>query len=172
MKTILPHLIILFASIASASEVRRDVEPGSQLEEELGFTLTVRDKHEDWRLQGLDKVFPITGEAPEYTVRFKVTTDGILEELFGLALSVKDENGILLQVPLETRSGFHDDLARLRSESGRISDKTPIREIDVRFLVKKSLLKHATIVLRCGAPNIERSFAIHLQDYAPDSAKP
>ncbi len=133
---------------ARGSEMRYQVERGSDLERELGYTLSVQDKHDEWRSDGGDGVFLIEGPAPEYVVKFHATALGKLKDLFELYLALSDANGTLVQAPLAIRS-------RWNRES----------EVDVRFLIKKDLIKEAVLTIRCGgSPNGEADYAIRLVD--------
>ena len=59
----LPFLLGLLAcaALGSAFEIKREVAGSSPLERELGYTVTVQDKHDAWCAQGLEKIFPIKG---------------------------------------------------------------------------------------------------------------
>ena len=76
--------IALLPAVVSASMALHEVRRGSDLERELDYELQVRDKHQAWRDQGLEKVFPIKGEASEFQINFKAKKAGKLKELFGV----------------------------------------------------------------------------------------
>jgi hypothetical protein len=140
---------------ASASQIRYRVERSSHLERELAYDLSVLDKHDAWRADSLERVFPINGPAPEYMVRFRVATTGKLKDLFGLTLTLEDDHGILVQVPLETRWKFSQD-----------------NVVRVEFLVRKTVIDRSVLTLRCGSPLSEQSYTISLKDYVPERNKP
>jgi hypothetical protein len=148
--TVLTFLLVA-GSAARGSETRFQVERGSDLERELGYRLSVHDKHDEWRSEGLDEVFSIEGPAPEYVVKFHATAAGKLKDVFGLTLTLTDANGTLLVAPLAIRSKWHKE-----------------DEVDVQFLIKKDLIKQAVLKIRCGLPNVEGSYAIRLADYVSD----
>ncbi len=133
----------------------------------------MQDKHDDWRAQGLDKVFPIKGPAPEYLVRFDATTGGKLKELFGLSLALTDAHGLLVSVPLETQSIFSEKLAQLKADAlGLKGDAATARQVSVQFLIKKELITGAVLKIRCGSGISEESYSIRLADYASDAKTP
>ncbi len=140
---------------ASAGMVQHQVKRNSDLERMLAYKLSVRDKHDVWRSEGLEKIFPIKGPAPEFIVQFDATTTGKLKELFGLTLTLKDADGLLVQVPLQSRWVF-----------------SPEGVVSVQFLIKKSLIGRAVLTLRCGEPAGEESYEIQLGDYAPSPDVP
>jgi hypothetical protein len=82
--------IAICGSPVGANEIRHQVKRSSDLERELALKISVMDKHDSWRADGLDKVFAIDGESPEYLVRFETTPTGKLKDLFGLGLSLSD----------------------------------------------------------------------------------
>ena len=139
-----------YGSAAWANEIRHHVERSSDLERELALKISVMDKNDAWRADGLDKVFPIKGEAPEYLVRFSTTSTGKLQDLFGLGLSLSDEHGVLVSVPLEIRSKWEQP-----------------NTVRVEFLIKKLFLERAILKIRCGTGNAETSYTVALKDYAP-----
>jgi hypothetical protein len=81
--TIFVGLLVVFGGAARGKGTDRQVQRGSELERELGYKLSVHDKHDEWRSQGFDEVFPIEGTAPEYVVKFRATAVGKLEDLSG-----------------------------------------------------------------------------------------
>jgi hypothetical protein len=167
----LSFLLGLLACLASASasEIKREVDRNSPLERELGYTVSVQDKNEAWRAQGLEKVFPIKGPAAEYLVRFKAMNVGRLKTLFGLYLTLANANGLLANVPVETRSKFSDDLAYIRrNQRDGGGGESAEREISVEILLNKELIDHATLTIRCGTGLAEESYVIRLKDYAPN----
>ena len=84
---------------AGGSNVSRyQVERGSQLEKELGYEISVQDKHDEWQADSRDGI-GIEGPSPEYVVKFHATTAGKLKDLFELDLALSDTNGTLLEVP-------------------------------------------------------------------------
>lgn len=156
MKFLLILVFIAFCeSPAWANEIRHHVARSSDLERELALKIAVMDKHDAWHADGLDKVFAIKGEAPEYLVRFETTSTGKLKDLFGLGLSLSDEQGVFISVPLETRSKW---------------DKP--NTVRVEFLIKKTLLERAMLKIRCGDGRSETSYTVELKDYAPQKKGP
>jgi hypothetical protein len=142
-------LLLVFGCAARGKGIDRQVERGSQLETELGYKLSVRDKHDEWRSEGLDGVFPIEGPAPEYVVKFHATAAGKLEDLSGLALTVKRADEIVVQVPLAIRSIWNKE-----------------NEVDVQFLIKKDMINGAVLSLRCERRSeAGGSYIIRLRDY-------
>lgn len=157
-KTLVATAVFIFLMVAFptwASEIHHPVARSSELERELAFRLSVQDKHDVWRAEGLDKVFPIQGPAPEYTVRFHAAAAGKLQELFGLTLALTGADGLVLQVPLALRTPWHKK-----------------DEVSVEFLIRKDLLSRARLTLRCGQPNGEVSYSIRLVDHAPNPGAP
>jgi hypothetical protein len=142
---------------ARGSDVYRyEVKRGSDLEKELGYTLSVQDQHNEERAEGMDAVIPIEGPAPDYSVKFRATVAGKLTNLFRLELTLTDVNGTLLRVPLAIRSRSNKE-----------------NEIDVRFPIKKDLINQAELAIRC-APRMsmhpEATYFIRLGNYAPGNA--
>lgn len=148
-------LLLIWACAALASERRLEVERSSDLERELGYHLSVQDKHDVWRAEGLEKVFPIKGPASEYTVRFRAAMTGKLKDIFALTLTLADADGFKLEVPLALRTKW---------------DKG--NEVSVGFLIRKDQINRAQLIIRCGVPNGEESYSIQLVDYAPKLEKP
>ena len=140
------NFILAAGSEAGASDVSRyQVERGSQLEKELGYEISVQDKHDEWQSDSRDGI-GIEGPAPEYLVKFHATAAGKLKELFELNLALSDANGTLLQVPLATRSRYNKE-----------------NQVDVRFLIKKDVINRAVLTIRCGGtPQGEASYAVRL----------
>jgi hypothetical protein len=64
-------LLLVVGCAALGKGIDRQVGRGSELERELGYKLSAHDKHDQWRSEGLDEVFPIEGPAPEYVVKFQ-----------------------------------------------------------------------------------------------------
>jgi hypothetical protein len=138
------------------------VKRGSDLEKELGYTLSVQDANDENRSEGMDAVIPIEGPASEYSVKFRATVGGKLKNLIGLDLTLDDTNGKLVRVPLAIRTVWNKE-----------------NEIDVRFPIKKELINQAVLTIKCGswiksmlAPHPETMYAIRLGDYAPANASP
>ncbi len=145
--TVLALLLPIVFS-AWASEIHRQVERSSDLERELAFRLSVQDKHDVWRADGLDKIFPINGPSPEYLVRFHAAATGKLKDVFGLTLTLKDTENIVLHVPLALRTKWNNE-----------------DELSVEFLIRKDMIDRADLNIRCGLPNREESYSIQLVDY-------
>ena len=148
-------LLLILGFSVWANEIRHRVERSSDVERELGYKLSIQDKHDAWRAEGLDKVFPIKGPGPEYMVRFHATTTGKLKDLFGLTLTLTGADGMLVQVPLAVRSKWEKD-----------------NEVSVQFLIKKDMINRAELTVRCGLPNLEESYVIRLSDHVPEQANP
>jgi hypothetical protein len=131
---------------ARGSDVYRyEVERGSELEKELGYEVSVQDKHDEWQSDSRDGI-GIEGPAAEYVVKFHATATGKLKDLFELDLALTDVNGTLLQVPLAIRSRYNKE-----------------NEVNVRFLIKKDVINQAVLTIRCGgSPQGEASYAIRL----------
>src|SRR5437763_11757626 len=114
--------LLLVGSAAGGSDVSRyQVERGSQLEKELGYEVSVQDKHDEWQSDSRDGI-GIEGPAPEYVVKFHATAGGKLKDLFELDLALTDANGTLLHVPLAIRSRY--TTRRTRSTFGSSSRRT------------------------------------------------
>jgi hypothetical protein len=144
---VLGFLLAAGSAVRGSDIYRYQVERGSELEKELGYELSVQDKHDESRAEGMDEVFPIEGPAPEYSVKFRATA-GKLKDLFELDLALTDANGTLLQVPLAIRSIYNKE-----------------NKVDVRFLIKKDLINQAVLTIRRGgSPQGEASYAIRLGD--------
>ena len=149
-------VLVAFRCPVSGSDVYRyDVKRGSELEKELGYTLSVQDEHDAARSLGMDTVVPIEGAAPDYLIKFHATAAGGLKDIFELDLTLNDAKGTLLHVPLAIRSRWNKE-----------------NEIDVRFPIKKELINQAVLDLRCAPPtkiHPETAYSICLGDYAPGS---
>ena len=157
MMRIATGLLLLAAFAARGSDVYRyEVKRGSELERELGYKLSVQDEHDEKRAEGMDAVVPIEGSAPADSVKFRAIMAGKLKNLFELDLTLNDANGMLVRVPLATRSIWNKD-----------------NEIDVRFPIKKDLINQAVLAIRC-APRMsvhpEAIYSIRLGDYTPGNA--
>ena len=138
--------LLLAGSAAGGTDISRyRVERGSQLEKELGYEVSVQDKHDEWQSDSRDGI-GIEDPAPEYVVKFHATAAGKLKDLFEVDLALTDANGTLLQVPLAIRSRYNKE-----------------NQVDVRFLVKKDVINRAVLTIRCGgSPQGEASYAIRL----------
>jgi len=151
------NVLLLAGCAARASGVYRyDVKRGTDLEKELGYTLSVQDANDESRSQGMDAVLPIEGPAPDYSIKFRAAAGAKLKDLFELDLSLNDAKSTLLRVPLAIRSRWNRE-----------------NEIDIRFSIKKELINQALLILRCAPPtriHPETSYLIHLGDYAPANA--
>jgi len=154
---VLSFLLVAGCAARGSDVYRYEVDRGSDLEKELGYKLSVQDEHDEQQSEDLDRVSPIEGAAPKYTVKFHATVADKLKDVFELDLTLNDANGGLVQVPLAIRSRWNKE-----------------NELDVRFLIKKDLISQAVLAIRC-APRMsmhpETSYAIRLGDYAP-SYKP
>jgi hypothetical protein len=150
MRIVIVLGFLLVAGFAARGKgTDRRVERGSQLEKELGYKLSVHDKHDEWRSEGTDEVFLVEGPAPEYLVKFHGTATGKLNDLSSLILTVKRADGILVQVPLAIRSIWNKE-----------------NEVDVQFLIKKDIINDAILSLRCERRSeAGGSYVIRLADY-------
>jgi hypothetical protein len=132
---------------------RNEVDRGSDLEKELGYEVSVHEEHGEKQPESLNKVMPVEGAAPKYTVKFHAPVADKLKDLFELDLTVNDGNAILAQVPLAIRS--------------RLTNKN---EVGVQFLIKRDWINQAALAIRC-APwmqvHPETVYSIRLGDYAP-----
>ena len=72
MRIVLCLLLVTGDAVRGSPVYRHEVKHDSDLEKELGYTLSVRDQHDDMRAEGVDETFPIEGLAPEYIVKFAV----------------------------------------------------------------------------------------------------
>jgi len=143
----------MFGCAVRASDVSRyEIDRGSDLEKELGYKVSVQEERDEKPSETLDKVMPIEGAAPKYTVNFHATVGGRLKDLFELNLTLTDAKVILVQGPLSLRS---------QSNEGN--------EVDVEFLIKKDLIDQAVLAIRCAPWMVhsETSYAVRLRDYAP-----
>jgi hypothetical protein len=140
--------LLLAGFAAGGSAVSRyQVERGSELEKELGYEVSVQDKHDEWQSDSRDGI-GIEGPAPEYVVKFQATAADKLKDLFELELALTDANGTLLQVPLAIRSRYNKE-----------------SQVNVRFLIKKDVINQAVLTIRCGDPQQgEADYAIRLSD--------
>ena len=157
MMRIATGFLLLAAFAARGSDVYRyEVKRGSELEKELGYTLSVQDQNDEKRSEGMDAVIPIEGPAPDYFVKFRATVTGKLKDLFELDLGLNDAKGTLLRAPLAIRSRSNKE-----------------NEVDVRFPIKKDLINQAVLAIRC-APRMsvhpEAIYSIRLGDYTPGNA--
>lgn len=152
MRALVILFLWTFAHPSMGNQVIHAVERSSELEATLGYKLSVMDKHDAWRADGLDKIFSIDGAAREYLVRFTVPTNEKLKDIFGLALVIEDENGPLVRAPLAmTRipSSLHKD------------------EINIEITLVKELLPKSTLHIRCGSGPQETTYTISLDQYEP-----
>ena len=148
MRIVLCLLLVTGDAVRGSPVYRHEVKHDSDLEKELGYTLSVQDQHDDMRAEGVDETFPIEGLAPEYIVKFRGSVTGRLKDLFELRLTLSDANGTLLQAPLAIRTRWNKE-----------------NEIRVQFLIKKELINQAMLTIRCsGSPQGENSYAIRLGD--------
>jgi hypothetical protein len=145
MPIVLSFLLAAGSAARGSDVYRYQVERGSELEKELGYELSVQDKHDEWQSDSRDGI-GIEGPAPEYVVKFHATATGKLKDLFKLDLALTDANGTLLRVPLAIRSRYNKE-----------------NQVDVRFLIKKDSINRAVLTIRCGgSPQSEASYAIRL----------
>ena len=148
MRIVLCLLLVTGDAVRGSPVYRHEVKHDSDLEKELGYTLSVQDQHDGMRAEGMDETFPIEGLAPEYIVKFRGSVTGRLKDLFELRLTLSDANGTLLQAPLAIRTRWNKE-----------------NEIRVQFLIKKELINQAMLTIRCsGSPQEENSYAIRLGD--------
>lgn len=148
-------IISLLPSLVLASMVVHEVKRNSDLERDLAYTILVRDKHQAWRDQGLEKVFPIEGDAEEYQITLKARKAGKLQDMFGLTLTIGKKDAIVVQVPLAEKTKWHNE-----------------NEISVEFLLGKEWIDQAQLSIRCGQPHIETLYTIQLADYVSKPSKP
>jgi hypothetical protein len=142
---VLGFLLVAGCAARGSDVYRYQVEHGSQLEKELGYELSVQDKHDEWQSDSRDGI-GIEGPAPEYVVKFHAMAAGKLKDLFELDLALTDANGTLLRVPLAIRSRYNKE-----------------NQVDVRFLIKKDLINQVVLIIRCGSsPQGEASYAVRL----------
>jgi len=142
---VLGFFLIAECAVRASDVYRYEVKRGSDLEKELGYEVSVQDKHDEWQSDSRDGI-GIEGPAPEYVVKFHATAAGKLKDLFELDLALTDANGTLLQVPLAIGSRYNKE-----------------NQVDVRFLIKKDVINRAVLTIRCGGPpQGEASYAIRL----------
>jgi hypothetical protein len=154
MAIIVGFLLVAGCAARGSDVYSYEVKRGSELEKELGYKLSVQDDEE--RSEGMDAVIPIEGPAPDYWVKFRAAIAGKLKDLFELDLTLNDANGTLLRVPLAIRSRWNNE-----------------NKVDVRFPIKKDLIKQAVLAIRCAPPmsvHPEAIYSIRLGDYAPGNA--
>ena len=153
-KAVVVGFFFFFGLAVRGSNVyRTEVDRGSDLEEELGYELSVHEEHGEKQPESLDKVIPVEGAAPTCTVKFHSPVADKLKDLFELDLTVNDGNAILAKVPLAIRS-------RLTKEN----------EVDVQFFIKKDWIDQAVLAIRCApwmGVHPETVYSIRLGDYAP-----
>src|SRR5438067_13512808 len=88
--------LLLVGSASGGSDVSRyQVERGSQRGKELGYEVSVQDRHDEWQSDSRDGI-GIEGRAREYVVKFHATAWAKLKDLFELDLGLSDANGTLL----------------------------------------------------------------------------
>ena len=90
---VLSFLLVAGCAARGSDVYRYEVDPGSDLEKELGYKLSVQDHYDEERSEGMDAVVPIEGPAPDYFVKFRATVAGKLNDLFELDLTLNDANG-------------------------------------------------------------------------------
>jgi len=146
-------LLVFGLAVRGSSVYRYEVDRGSDLEKELGYELSVHEEYDEKQTESRDKVIPVEGAAPKYTVKFHVPVADKLKDVLELALTVNDGNAILAQVPLAIRSRF-----------------TKENEVDVQFLIRKDWIDQAVLDIRCApwmTVHPETVYSIRLGDYVP-----
>ncbi len=146
-------LLVFGLAVRGSGVYRYEVDRGSDLEKELGYELSVHEEYGEEQTESRDKVIPVEGAAPKYTVKFHVPVADKLKDVLELALTVNDGNAILAQVPLAIRSRF-----------------TKENEVDVQFLIRKDWIDQAVLDIRCApwmTVHPETVYSIRLGDYAP-----
>src|SRR5207247_4514615 len=121
-------LLVFGLAVRGSGVYRCEVDRGSDLEKELGYELSVHEEYGEKRTESRDKVIPVEGAAPKYTVKFHVPVADKLKDVFELALTVNDGNAILAQVPLAISSRC--------SKENELDDNFLIR--NVRYAVELS----------------------------------
>ena len=153
-RAVVVGFLLVFGLAARGSGVYRyEVDRGSDLEKELGYELSVHEEHGEKQPESLDKVSPVEGVAPKYTVKFRVPVADKLKDVFDLSLTVNDGNAILAQVPLAIRSRF-----------------TKENEVDVQFLIRKDWIDRAVLDIHCApwmSVHPETVYSVRLEDYVP-----
>lgn len=139
-------LFLMMIPLCFGSGTIHKVTNHSELQKNLGLTVLIADKHRWARDQGV--VVPMADVSDEYTVKFQAPFEGLLQEAFGLVLSIREDNALIVTVPVEMRSPF----------SG-------VGSLSAEFRIKKSLLSGALLTIRCGSPLLENSYAIQLADF-------
>ena len=150
---VLGFFLIAECAVRASDVYRYEVKRGSDLEKELGYELSVHEEYGEKQTESRDKVIPVEGAAPKYTVKFHVPVADKLKDVFELALTVNDGNAILAQLPLAMSSRF-----------------TKENEVDVQFLIRKDWIDQAVLDIRCApwmTVHPETVYSIRLGDYAP-----
>ena len=143
-KIVCVSLIWIYLIASHANNVRQIVDPGSLLEKELAINIEIKDTHDAWRDTFGEKF--INGSSSTYMVTLNAMSKGKLSEYFGMTLTLKHENELIIQVPLEASAFDHD-------------------KISVEFLVNKNMLHKSELTFRCGSPLNENSFIVPLENY-------
>src|SRR5436190_735745 len=114
-------LLVFGLAVRGSSVYRYEVDRGSDLEKELGYELSVHEEYGEKRTESRDKVIPVEGAAPKYTVKFHVPVADKLKDVFELALTVNDGNAMLAQVPWRSA---RDSPKKTKSTSNFSSGRT------------------------------------------------
>lgn len=146
-KTIL--LVAFFlASNTYAGGVGLTVEKGSSLERKLNYSLVVIDHHSYWRSKGYEELYP-ESKSEFFVVELKSQIGGKLKDLYKISLSIKKNNGHILDVPLQIRSNYEKDN----------------NVIDIFFQLDKELLNNANLNFETGNRLSPVIFYIKLNQY-------
>jgi hypothetical protein len=142
--SLIAAILIVPGQTAEASLRRTVVRKGSSVAKELGLVVEMtRDEH--------------VPDVP--TIVISARSDGLLGSLFHSGLRVGEERhgrvtSMLLDVPLDVNPIF-------------------ARKAEVRFTLRlhESMLRSATVYLRCGTTYSEELYEIKLADYVPTTAR-
>ena len=133
--TILLVALLVLSTQAFANLSRARITPENQKEQEVNFTLTVKEQKND-----------------VYLVELHAPIEGKLKTLFGVGLFVGDNTtdtkGLILDVQLQQKSKWEkDDVCSLQ------------------FRLNKELLPKSVLYFRCGNGLSERRYEVELAKY-------
>jgi len=129
---ILLMALLVLSHQAFASLSRTRITPENQKEQEVNFTLTVKEQKND-----------------VYLVELRAPIEGKLKNLFGVGLFVGDNTtdtkGLILDVQLQQKSKWEkDDVCSLQ------------------FRLNKALLSKSILYFRCGNGLLEQRYEVEL----------
>ena len=124
-----------------------NVQPNSEIFDELNLSIHIINKKTHWKNQGY-KFEP--KDKDNLIVTIKAPTEKKLEHLFGASLYIGDKYGLnpTLVIPLEIKNYYNKK-----------------NELKIIFTISEPLLKNAYLNLRTGSALSERVYKISLAEF-------